>query len=176
MDDALRYPIGRFSPPERPTPDDRRRWLEALETLPAELRAAVAGLADAQLDTPYREGGWSPRQIVHHVADSHMNSWIRFRWTLTEDEPVIKAYDQDAWGALPDSSAAPVDTSLRLLEGLHARWLELLRRMGEPDWARVFVHPETERRTTLERTLALYAWHGAHHAAQIGRLRERRGW
>lgn len=167
-----RYPIGRFQAPEASTPTERQAWLEALREAPQQLRDAVDGLTDAELDTPYREQGWSPRQIVHHVADSHVHSYIRFKWTLTEAAPTIKAYDQDAWALTPEN-AGPVEPSLALIDALHRRWIDLLERLGEDDWQRSFVHPESGRHIPLYRNLALYAWHGRHHAAQIERLRKR---
>lgn len=170
-----RYPIGRFRAPDPISEDDRRGWLEALRLAPARLRDAVAGLDDAQLDTPYRDGGWTLRQVVHHLPDSHLNSYARFKLALTEDAPVIKPYQEARWAELPDSRA-PVEVSLALLEALHERWLALLVSLSGPDWQRTFVHPESGREVTLERTLALYAWHGAHHTAQITGLRERKGW
>ncbi len=176
MDDDLRYPIGRFRPPTSVSDDDLEGWIEAVALLPAELRRATSGLERAQLDTPYRSGGWSPRQIVHHVADSHMNSVIRFRLALTEDAPTIKPYLQGAWGDLADSRRAEVETSLAILAGLHARWAVLLETFDADDWSRTFVHPESGRAIRLDVNLALYAWHGRHHATQIERLREREGW
>ena len=175
MDD-LRYPIGKFSLEGSISPEQRQQWMNDLAAAPAVLRAAVAGLDDAQLDTPYRGGGWTVRQVVHHVADSHMNSYIRFRWALTEDKSVIKAYDENLWALLPDAKAAPVELSLNLIESLHQRWLALLESMTEADYQKAFVHPQTGNETNLERTLAVYAWHGKHHAAHITALRKRMGW
>ena len=139
------------------------------------MRNAVAGLNDGQLDTPYREGGWTLRQVVHHVADSHMNSYIRFRLALTEDEPTIKPYDEAVWANLIDAKTAPVAPSLSLLEGLHHRWAVLLRSLSETDVQRKFVHPELGT-LTVDQYISLYAWHGKHHAAHITSLRERKAW
>ena len=141
-----------------------------------QMRSAVAGLNEGQLETPYRAGGWTVRQVVHHVADSHLNSYIRFRWTLTEDTPTIKAYDETRWAELPDAKTAPVEVSLKLLESLHVRWVYLLETLDDEAFKRSFVHPETGEEISLERNLALYAWHGRHHCAHITALRERNGW
>lgn len=170
-----RYPIGRFRVPEEASAAMRAQWLDELRRAPHALRSAVAGLAPHQLDTPYRDGGWTVRQLVHHVADSHMNAYVRFKLALTEDEPTVKAYDEAAWADLPDARM-PVDVSLDLLDALHARWVELLERLDESAWRRSFVHPESGASIPLVRNLALYAWHGAHHTAHVSRLRERRGW
>ena len=141
-----------------------------------QMRSAVAGLNEGQLETPYRAGGWTVRQVVHHVADSHLNSYIRFRWTLTEDTPTIKAYDETRWAELPDAKTAPVEVSLKLLESLHVRWVYLLETLDDEAFGRSFIHPETGEAISLERNLALYAWHGRHHCAHITSLRERKGW
>ena len=160
----LRYPIGRFEYAGESTEAQRRENIDRIEKAPAALREAVEGLTEAQLDTPYRPGGWTVRQLVHHVADSHMNSFCRFRLALTEDSPSIKGYDQDRWSELSDSRTAPVEVSLTLLDGLHCRWVWMLRRMTPEDFARTFHHSELGA-VTLDRTLALYAWHGEHHLA-----------
>jgi uncharacterized damage-inducible protein DinB len=172
-----RYPIGPWPAPETVGEPELAGALRDLAELPAALSAAVAGLDQAQLDTPYREGGWTVRQIVHHVADSHANAWIRHRLALTEEKPVIRPYSQDRWAELPDSKGAPVTVSLALLAPLHARWVGLLRQLGPEDFGREFVHPEYPDRTfTIARNVHLYAWHGRHHTAQIRALRESRGW
>ena len=173
MDD-LRYPIGRFQPPSASTADDRAEHIDVLRELPDRLSEAVSGLDDAQLDTAYREGGWSVRQVVHHIADSHMNSYVRFKLALTEYEPVIKPYDEAAWGALPDSRM-PVDVSLTLTWALHERWVALLEALSEADFQRGYNHPENGRQD-LATVLALYAWHSRHHTAHITGLRARMGW
>lgn len=169
--DELRYPVGRFDPASS---DSRADQIETLRQLPGRLRQAVAGLNDAQLDTPYREDGWTVRQVVHHYADSHANSYIRVKLALTEDAPAITAYDEAAWARLPDSSL-PVEVSLPFIEAVHARLVALLESMSEADYARTFVHPERGN-VTLANNLALYAWHSRHHVAHITRLRERMGW
>jgi uncharacterized damage-inducible protein DinB len=171
----LRYPIGRFQFPESISAADRNEFIAAIEAAPAALGRAVAGLDDAQPNTPYRPGGWTVRQVVHHLPDSHLNSYVRFRLALTEDEPMIKTYEEDRWAQLPDATAAPVEDSLDLLDSLHRRWTALLRSMTEADFARSFRHPELGK-VRLDRNLALYAWHGRHHVAHITGLRERMGW
>ncbi len=171
----LSYPIGKFEFQES-TAELRAAWINELKIAPDQLAAAVEGLTDAQLDTPYREAGWTLRQVVHHVADSHMNSYIRFRWALTEDSPVIKAYDEKVWADLTDAKTAAVDLSLNLLAALHARWVVLLENLSEADWKKDFVHPESKKEIPIDRNLAIYAWHGKHHIAQITSLKEREGW
>ena len=172
--DELRYPIGRFRPPAASTPGIRAAQIETLRRLPERLRAAVAGLNDAQLDTPYRDGGWTVRQVVHHFADSHANSVIRFKLALTEDWPTIKPYDEAAWARLPDTRL-PIDSSLVFIDGLHARWVALLESMSEEDFQRGFNHPERGRHESAT-SLALYEWHSRHHTAHITSLRARMGW
>ncbi|MGH9431486.1 MAG: YfiT family bacillithiol transferase [Terriglobia bacterium] len=172
----VRYPTGKFTwKNEKLSFAQREHMIGEIDQAPARLRAAVAGLSDAQLDTPYREGGWTVRQVVHHLADSHMNSYIRFRLALTEQEPQIKPYNQEDWAKLEDARTAPVERSLRLLESLHQRWVLLLKSMTNDDFARTFRHPE-QGVVDLDRNLALYAWHGRHHVEQINALRERSGW
>ena len=171
----LQYPIGRFEWPGEVSADDRRRFIDEVDEAPKHLRAAVSGLSEQQLDTPYRPGGWTVRQAVHHLPDSHMNSFARFRLALTEDEPTIKPYDQSRWAELIDSRTAPVEASLALLEALHQRWVLLLRSLSAADFARQFRHPELGI-VRLNQNLALYAWHGRHHVAHITSLRERSGW
>jgi len=171
----LRYPIGPFHWSGESGAAERRGYIERLEAAPARLIEAVRGLSEAQLDTPYRPDGWTVRQVVHHLPDSHLNSYIRFRLALTEDAPTIKPYDQQRWAELPDSRTAPVRVSLELLDALHRRWAHLLRAMAPADFARTFVHPELGP-VSLDRNLALYAWHGDHHLAHITCLRERMGW
>ena len=162
-----RYPIGRFQAPESISPQDRTRYIESIGSAPARLRAAVRGLSDAQLDTPYRAGGWTVRQVVHHVPESHMNAYIRFKLALTEMDPVIKPYDEDAWAKLNDIPAAPIEASLSLLEHLHLRWVVLLRGMSETAWKRRYIHPEYGKAVPLDEVLANYAWHGDHHIAHV---------
>jgi hypothetical protein len=162
-----RFPIGKFHSPESISEDDRARFIEIIAAAPARLRAAVNGLSAAQLDTPYREGGWTIRQVVHHVPESHMNAYIRFKLALTETDPVVKPYDEAAWARLSDVDSAPVEASLGLLDCLHQRWVILMHGMSGEDWTRTFIHPEYARPQTLENTLALYAWHSEHHIAHI---------
>jgi hypothetical protein len=170
-----RYPIGKFTFPDRVSTQERTKFVEQIAEAPARMKAAVAGLSDEQLDTPYRPGGWTVRQVVHHVPDSHLNSYIRFRWALTEDAPVIKAYHEDRWAELSDARTAPVETSIALLESLHHRWIKLLGSLTEDEWKRTFRHPELGP-VSLEQNAALYAWHGRHHVAHIRGLRDRMRW
>jgi DinB superfamily len=171
----LRYPIGKFRRPASLSPAERAAAVAAIAETPARLRAAVAGLAPAQLDTPYRPGGWTVRQLVHHVPESHMNAFVRLKLALTEDGPTIRPYHEDRWAELPDAKAAPIEPSLALLEALHQRWDLALRELAAPDWERTFVHPDLGRQT-VEQLVALYAWHGRHHVAHVTELRGREGW
>jgi len=176
MDTAdLRYPVGKFSFPDAVSPGDRLTFVGGIAETPANLRTAIGGLSEEQLDTPYRSGGWTVRQVVHHFADSHLNSYTRFRLALTEDQPTIKPYREDRWAELPDARTGPVEVSLTLLECLHARWVDLLRSLTDAEWKRTFRHPELGP-ISLEQNAALYAWHGRHHVAHILNLRERMGW
>jgi uncharacterized damage-inducible protein DinB len=168
--DDLRYPIGRCNP----AATTRAQQIETIRQLPARLREAVHGLSDAQLDTPYREGGWTVRQVVHHVADSHANAYIRFKLALTETNPTVKAYNEAAWAALPDSRL-PIEPSLSLTEGIHTRLTTLLESLSETDFEKTFQHPERGP-MTLSANVALYAWHSLHHTAHITHLRQRMGW
>jgi DinB superfamily len=171
----LSYPIGKFDFHQTVAPGQYPALIAQIAAAPALYRAAVHGLDDAQLDTPYRPGGWTVRQTVHHVADSHMNSFIRMRLALTESDPTISAYDEKAWGELYDSRTSPVEFSLQLIENLHARWVEMLKTLNPEHFARSFRHPERGL-VRLDTNLALYVWHGRHHAAHITALRERNGW
>ena len=171
----LRYPVGRYNALPDVDGKMREEWLGDLEQLPAKLAAAVKGLSDQQLETPYRPGGWTVRQVVHHLPDSHLNSYCRFRLALTEDNPTIKPYEEADWAELKDAKSAPVELSLTLLETLHARWLLLLRSLSETQFGRTYRHPEMGEKR-LDWTLGLYAWHSRHHVAQITTLRERQGW
>ena len=173
--DALRYPIGKFSVEGEITPERRCEWIEQVAAAPSQLRAALRGLSDEQLATPYRPGGWTLRQVAHHGPDSHMNSYGRYRLALTEEEPVIKPYEEARWAELDDARTAPIELSLALLDSLHARWVLLLRSLSDAEWKRTFRHPEIGL-MTLEKNLALYAWHGRHHVAHVTALRERMGW
>jgi hypothetical protein len=171
----LSYPIGRFDFKQTVAPEAVPPLIQDIATAPAAFRAAVAGLDDAQLDTPYRPGGWTVRQTVHHVGDSHMNSFIRCRLALTETEPTICPYDQAAWAELPDMHTVPVEVSLKLIESLHTRWVVMLKALKPTDFDRGFRHPELGL-MRLGTNIALYAWHGKHHAAHITGLRDRMGW
>ena len=170
-----RYPVGPFTFDPNITPDKRRTWIAAIRETPAQLRAAVQGLSDAQIETPYRDGGWTVRQVVHHVPESHMNAYVRFKLALTEDNPTIKPYEEDLWVRLPDIPRTPLETSLTLLEALHTRWVTLLETMAGKDFERPLVHPEIGP-ITIDRLLQTYAWHGAHHVAHITTLRALKGW
>jgi len=171
----LSYPIGKYEPVSGLSADKRAELIDDVAATPARMRAAIAGLDDTQLDTPYRDGGWTVRQVVHHVADSHMNCLIRFKLALTEDEPTIKPYAEGLWAELDDTRVAPIDMSLEILDGVHRRWDVVLRAMKPDEFARRFRHPERGT-VTLDDTLGLYAWHGRHHVAHITRLRDREGW
>jgi hypothetical protein len=170
-----RYPLGEFKWEGPATFAQREHWIGEIQEAPANLRAAVSGLSDARLDTPYREGGWTVRQVVHHLADSHLNAYVRFRLALTEHEPTVKPYDQALWAELEDARTAPIEPSLTLVESLHARWTILLRSLGEADFARTFKHPEWGS-PRLDWVLAQYAWHGRHHVGHINSVAERLGW
>jgi uncharacterized damage-inducible protein DinB len=171
----LRYPIGKFETAAQSSGAQRQKWIASIAATPKRFRAAVAGLKDAQLETPYREGGWTVRQVVHHVADSHLNAYIRTRWTLTEAGPTIKPYEEKSWAELEDAKHAPIEISLSLLDSLHDRWTRLLNSLRPEDFSRTFRHPEHGERT-LDWLVQLYEWHGRHHATHITALRERQGW
>ena len=165
--EALRFPVGKFTRPDTITPQQITEWIREIEALPGQIRQAVAGLSHEQLSLHYRPGGWTIRQVVHHVADSHMNSFMRFKLTLTEDKPTIKPYLQEKWSELPDGNEADVNLSIQLLESLHARWAVLLKKMTPEQFKLTYIHPERSAVQTLEGNLALYAWHGRHHLAHI---------
>jgi len=172
-----RYPIGRFDFASTATSAGRRAAIDAIAAAPAGLRAAVAGLTPEQLDTPYRDGGWTVRQVLHHVPDSHMNGYVRFKLALTEEQPTIKPYQEAAWAELSDVRDVPVETSLALLDALHHTWVGLMRGIPDADFERLgYVHPEQGKVITLANALAIYSWHGKHHAAHITSLRQRMGW
>ena len=171
----LQYPIGKFQPAEKVSDQDRRAFIQQIEDAPASLWSAVTGLSEQQLDTAYREGGWTVRQVVHHLADSHMNAFIRFKLAMTEDQPTVKTYQQERWSELPDAKTAPVVLSLNLFDSVHKRFVALLRSMSAADFSRKMNHPE-QGIVTLDRYLGLYAWHGCHHVAHITALRDRMGW
>jgi uncharacterized damage-inducible protein DinB len=174
MDD-LRFPVGKFRYDGPFTEQDKTSLLKQISEAPAQLRSAVQGLSESQLETPYRPDGWTVRQVVHHVPDSHLNSYVRFKLALTEDEPTIKPYAEDRWANLADTKATPLEVSLTLLDALHDRWVRLLRSLTAEDWKRKLRHPERGT-MTLEENLALYAWHGRHHVAHITELRKRMSW
>ncbi len=171
----LRYPIGEFKFEGPLTEDQRRACFDKIEETPARMRAAVAGLTEEQLEMPYRPGGWTVRQVVHHVPESHMTSYLRLKLAVTENEPVIKPYDEDSWAKLDDAQQAPIELSLDLLESLHKRWMWFLRTLKPDDYQRTFRHPEIGV-VSIDKNIALYAWHGPHHVAQITALRERMRW
>src|ERR1700733_9725933 len=171
----LRYPIGKFSFSGALTEDQKGKLLDDIGRAPADLRAAVNGLSQQQLDTPYRPDGWTVRQVVHHVPDSHLNAYVRFKLALTEEEPTIKPYAEDRWARLSDTQATPVEVSLTMLDSLHDRWGRLLRSLKPEEWKRSFRHPELGL-VSLEKNLALYDWHGRHHVAHITSLRQRNSW
>ena len=170
-----RYPIGKFQEPLEATPQLRQQAMENIAAAPGQLRAAVSELSPTQLDTPYREGGWTVRQVVHHVPDSHMNAYIRLRLALTEDQPTIKPYEENLWAQLHDAKTAPIDISLALLDSLHDRWMRLWHSLAADQFGRVFIHPDNGPRT-VDWMLFLYAWHGRHHVAHITELRKQKSW
>ncbi len=166
-DEQLRYPIGRFIQPAAYTAATRAQAITTIGSLPRMLRAALAGAGDAELDTPYRPGGWTGRQVVHHIADSHLNAFTRLRLALTEETPVIKPYDEAAWAELPDAKTGPLAPSLHLITGVHERWEALLRTLTPEQFARTWRHPDREGTLTVDFLVAMYAWHGEHHLAHI---------
>jgi uncharacterized damage-inducible protein DinB len=170
-----RYPIGPFAPPSEVTPALRREYIDQIAAVPGRLRVAVDGLTDGYLDHPYREEGWSVAQVVHHVADSHINAYVRFKLAVTEDNPAVKAYNEALWASLADASTTDIRASLDLLESLHERWVTFLRSLDAAQFSRTYNHSATGP-VTLDHALALYAWHGRHHTAHITTLRERMGW
>jgi hypothetical protein len=175
MTTDLRYPVGPFAPVKSGTADVRRAAVDEIQALPQRMRDAVAGLADRQLDTPYRPDGWTVRQVVHHVADSHMNGFIRLKLALTENRPTIKPYDEKAWAGLADA-ALPIDVSLAILDNVHTRWVAVYRSLVPEEFARTFFHPEMQETFTLDTHVQLYAWHSRHHVGHITSLRARQGW
>lgn len=170
-----RYPIGKFEMPTKVTPARRQQAIEAIAATPLALQTAVKGLTDAQLDTPYRPGGWTVRQVIHHVPDSHMNAYIRLRLALTEDQPTIKTYQEARWAELPDAKSGPIEVSEKLLESLHERWNRLWCALKVEDFALKFIHPE-QGLCNVDWMLFLYEWHGRHHTAHITTLRQQKGW
>jgi hypothetical protein len=172
---SLRYPIGSFTRAESFTPEERSAAIEGIRQLPQHLRSALAAFSEGQLETPYRPDGWTVRQLVHHVADSHMNAYNRVRLALTEDWPTIFAYKEDLWAELPDARTAAVSPSLDLLQALHVRWVRLFSSLDEQDWKRGYTHPENGRQS-VEQAVIIYDWHGRHHTAHITQLSARMGW
>jgi len=175
MSEDLRYPIGPFQAPGTVSESDRQLFIQQIADTPAQLRESVRGLTDEQLSTPYRDGGWTPRQVAHHIADSHLNSYVRFKLAVTENTPTIKAYNEAVWAELDDAKNTPAETSVQLLESLHERWVRFLRTLSGEELERTFLHPELGT-VTVDRNIALYAWHGRHHVAHITALRQRNGW
>jgi len=165
--EQLKYPIGKFKFPETASEKQAKQWITEIEALPEQLIRIINPLNGDQLNTRYREGGWTVRQLVHHLADSHINSYVRFKLTLTEDTPTIKPYFEDRWAELPDNNIVPVQVSLDLLQNLHNRWVALLKTLSWEDLQREFYHPENKRNIKLTQNLALYAWHGKHHLAHV---------
>lgn len=172
----VRYPIGPFVLEGEINAVRREGWISEIAEAPARLRSAVHGLTEAQFDTAYRDGGWTVRQVVHHLPDSHLNAYVRFKLALTEHNPTIRPYEEARWAELPDTAGTPIGVSLMLLEALHRRWVVLLRAMKEEEWSRTFFHPEHQKAFPLDRILAMYAWHGRHHVAHLTSLRDRLGW
>ena len=174
--EQLRYPIGKFIKPTSYSPREIHEWILILEELPKKLQQAVAGLNDTQLDTPYREGGWTVRQVVHHVADSHINCYCRIKLTLTEENPAIRPYIEGRWAEMEEAKSAPVDISLNIIESIHKRMVMTLRNVTIEDLDRLYYHPENKLTNPLKVLIALYAWHSLHHTAHITELRKRMGW
>ncbi|MCH6198243.1 putative metal-dependent hydrolase [Aquiflexum sp. LQ15W] len=171
--ESLKFPVGRFSAPKEITGQQLEEWVGIIEEFPALLRAATDKLSEEQLDTPYRPEGWTVRQVVHHCADSHMNSFIRFKLALTEDHPTIKPYHEDLWAELADAKNLPIESSLKILEGLHHRWVVLIKSLSEADLQKNFFHPANKKTSTLATTIALYAWHSSHHLGHVKLVSER---
>lgn len=170
-----RYPIGKFTPQETYTSQDIQECIARIESLPSRLEAAVRGLTDQQLDTPYRDGGWTVRQVLHHLPDSHLNSYIRIKWTITESTPLIKAYDEKAWALTPETKLPP-EMSINFLKALHVKWTTLMKLLTPEDLHKTFIHPESKQHVPLDRLIHLYAWHGDHHLGHITALKTRLGW
>jgi hypothetical protein len=173
---ALRYPIGEYKPKQHPTGEEINKFISTIEAFPEKLKNAVSGLNNDQLDTPYRPDGWTIRQVVHHVVDSHINSYCRFKLALTEDKPAIRPYLEDRWAELPEAKSAPVELSLPLLDSLHKRWVVMLRNITPVQLKLKYFHPETKKESSLEYLMGLYAWHCEHHLAHIENLKKSKGW
>lgn len=174
--ERLKYPIGKFKRPEQITEKHIADWIQTLEVLPSKLQNLVENLTEEQLETPYRPEGWTVRQTVHHISDSHHNSYLRFKWALTEDKPIIKAYDEKAWAELFDTKSGPIQLSLNHLSAVHAKLVYLLRGLSDDDLKRKFLHPEGHVETVLDENIGRYAWHSNHHFAHIKNLLQRKGW
>lgn len=172
----LKFPIGEFEAPQEMSAVEIERGIKIIEQLPEQLKEAVIDLSENQLDTPYRPGGWTVRQVIHHLPDSHLNSYIRFKWALTEDSPIIKAYQEADWANLLDYEITPIEISLNLLKSLHQRWVILLKNLEQEDFRKIFIHPETNKENRLDTTIASYAWHSQHHLAHIVNLKKRMNW
>ena len=172
----LRYPIGKFECPEKINQEHIENWLQTIEDFPQKLEVLVKDLSEDQLDTPYRKDGWTIRQVVHHCYDSHHNSYTRFKWALTEDAPIIKAYFEDRWAELPDTTLAPISLSLNSLKALHAKWVYLLKSLKSEELCKYFIHPESNNKVYLDENIGIYAWHCNHHFAHIEQLLIRRNW
>lgn len=174
--EQLKFPIGKFEKPDIITPNLLEKWITDISSFPERLKKEVMHLTDQQLDTPYRPGGWTIRQVIHHCADSHMNSLTRFKLTLTEDQPVIKPYYEERWAELADSKKMPIAPSIKMLEGIHERWTILLKQLTETDYARTFIHPEHGKIFRIDENIGVYAWHGNHHLAHITEVKKRNQW
>ncbi len=170
-----RYPIGKYTAKEVISPEELTGFLERISSLPSRLESAISGLSQIQLDTPYRDGGWTVRQVIHHVADSHMNAYIRVKWALTEESPTIKPYDEKGWATTPENTEDP-SLSIALIKALHAKWTLLLSKLSSTELGRDFVHPATKRSARLDQLAAMYAWHGDHHLAHITELKKQKNW
>lgn len=171
-EDLLRYPIGKFTPKDSYTSSERVAFIQSISELPSKVESMIQGFGDRQWGTKYRDGGWNARQVVHHLADSHTNAYVRIKWTLTEDSPVIKAYDEKLWAETPEVALSPMLSSA-VLKALHAKWAILLQHLDDDMLKRYFIHPETQKQVTLERMLALYSWHGEHHLGHLKIVREK---
>lgn len=174
--DQLRYPVGKFAFKADADDKEIRSWISEIEQMPVHLKNAVKGLSEAQINTPYRDGGWTVRQVVHHLADSHMNAYMRFKLALTEDKPTIKPYLEKAWAEMDDSLNLPIDISISILEPLHTRWVYMLKNIKASEFDRSVFHPESKREMSVKFLMALYAWHSRHHVAHIAELRKRNKW
>ena len=174
--EKLKYPIGKFEKPSIITKEIITNWISAIEIFPSKLKKEVLKLSDLQQDTPYRENGWTIRQVIHHCADSHINSFIRFKLAITEDQPTIKPYFEDKWAELIDSKNMPIAPSLKILEGIHQRWTILLNNLTEEQLSKAFIHPESQKHIRLDENIGIYAWHGNHHLAHITEIKRRNGW